>query len=170
MFTMGLRAGVLMSGVLLLTIAGTFIIMGIKGIELHRISLGALIIALGMLVDNAIVVTEGIMISLKRGLTRMESALRIVSHTRWPLLGATVIAITAFAPIGLSPDASGEFTGSLFWVLFISLFISWILAVSLTPFFCYLLFREQTPGGEEGEESSDPYRGSSTRSIVVSCT
>lgn len=161
LFTMGLRPGILMSGVLLLTILGTFIIMSIYGIELHRISLGALIIALGMLVDNAIVVTEGIMISLQRGLSRMESAKAIVSHTRWPLLGATIIAITAFAPIGLSPDASGEFTGSLFWVLFISLGLSWILAITLTPFFCYLLFKENTV--EEQDTEADPYAGRAYR-------
>lgn len=155
LFTMGLRPGILMSGVLLLTILGTFIMMAIYGIELHRISLGALIIALGMLVDNAIVVTEGIMISLKRGYGRLEAARQIVSHTRWPLLGATIIAITAFAPIGLSPDASGEFTGSLFWVLLISLFLSWVFAVTLTPFFCYLMFKEEKSVGDE----VDPYQG-----------
>lgn len=157
LFTMGLRPGIIMSGVLLLTILGTFIIMNIYGVELHRISLGALIIALGMLVDNAIVVTEGIMISLKRGYTRMEAARRIVSHTRWPLLGATIIAITAFAPIGLSPDASGEFTGSLFWVLLISLFLSWVFAVTLTPFFCYLMFKETKNLDTDAPE--DPYKG-----------
>ncbi len=156
LFTMGLRPGILMSGVLLLTILGTFILMSIYDVELHRISLGALIIALGMLVDNAIVVTEGIMISLKRGHSRLEAARMIVSHTRWPLLGATVIAITAFAPIGLSPDASGEFTGSLFWVLLISLFLSWVFAVTLTPFFCYLMFKEEILA--DGEEV-DPYKG-----------
>lgn len=156
LFTMGLRPGLLMSGVLLLTILGTFILMSIYNIELHRISLGALIIALGMLVDNAIVVTEGIMISLKRGYSRLEAARIIVSHTRWPLLGATVIAITAFAPIGLSPDASGEFTGSLFWVLLISLSLSWVFAITLTPFFCYLLFKEEAVSDAE---SVDPYKG-----------
>ena len=158
MLSMGWRPGIIMSAILLLTIAGTFIIMDIYGIELHRISLGALIIALGMLVDNAIVITEGIMISLQRGASRMEAAIRIVSNTRWPLLGATVIAITAFAPIGLSPDASGEFTGSLFWVLFISLLISWILAITLTPFFCFLIFKEKKNTNNESEES-DPYAG-----------
>ena len=156
LFTMGLRPGVLMSGVLLLTILGTFIVMSIYDIELHRISLGALIIALGMLVDNAIVVTEGIMISLKRGYTRIEAARMIVNHTRWPLLGATIIAITAFAPIGLSPDASGEFTGSLFWVLFISLALSWVFAMTLTPFFCYLMFKEEVVSTAE---ETDPYKG-----------
>jgi len=156
LFTMGLRPGILMSGVLLLTIFGTFILMLIFDIELHRISLGALIIALGMLVDNAIVITEGIMISLKRGMSRMEAAVTIVGHTRWPLLGATIIAIAAFAPIGLSPDASGEFTGSLFWVLLISLFLSWVFAVTLTPFFCYLMFREES---EADNKKAQPYQG-----------
>ena len=156
LFTMGLRPGILMSGVLLLTILGTFIIMSIYGVELHRISLGALIIALGMLVDNAIVVTEGIMISLKRGYSRLQAARQIVSQTRWPLLGATIISITAFAPIGLSPDASGEFTGSLFWVLFISLALSWVFAITLTPFFCYLMFKEESVSEDE---EIDPYRG-----------
>ena len=155
---MGVRPGILMSFVLLLTISGTFIIMSIAGIELHRISLGALIIALGMLVDNAIVITEGVMIGLHHGLTRIEAANRIVKNTSWPLLGATVIAITAFAPIGLSPDSSGEFTGSLFWVLLISLFLSWILAITITPFLCYLMFKEEA-GSKEGEEEVDPYKG-----------
>lgn len=156
LFSMGLRPGLLMSAVLLLTIFGTFIVMRIAGIELHRISLGALIIALGMLVDNAIVITEGIIIGLKRGLSRMEAARRIVNNTSFPLLGATFIAIAAFAPIGLSSDASGEFTNSLFWVLFISLLLSWILAITITPFFCYLLLKDGDTGSGEQE---DPYKG-----------
>lgn len=159
MFAMGWRPGLIMSAILLLTIAGTFIVMNIYTINLHRISLGALIIALGMLVDNAIVITEGLMINMQRGMSRLESAIRIVSHARWPLLGATAIAIVAFAPIGLSPDATGEFTGSLFWVLFISLFFSWILAVTLTPFFCFLLFKEKQIKKIPNETDSDPYGG-----------
>ncbi|UZK03296.1 efflux RND transporter permease subunit [Venatoribacter cucullus] len=112
---MGLRAGVIIGIILLLTVFGTFIAMRMLGIELQRISLGALIIALGMLVDNALVITEGIMVGLQRGLSRTRAAYEIVKQTQWPLLGATVIAITAFAPIGLSPDSTGEFVGSLFW-------------------------------------------------------
>ena len=159
LFTMGVRPGILMSGVLLLTILGTFIVMNIYKIELHRISLGALIIALGMLVDNAIVITEGIMIGMKRGMSKIEAAQKIVSDTRWPLAGATVIAITAFAPIGLSPDASGEFTGALFWVLLISLSLSWVFAITLTPFFCYLMFKEEINSGADSLENVDPYKG-----------
>lgn len=101
-----------------------------------------MIIALGMLVDNAIVVTEGMLIGLKRGKTKRQAAFEVVNQNRMPLLGATVIAITAFAPIGLSPDATGEFVGSLFWVLCYSLLLSWITALTLTPFFFDMFFRE----------------------------
>ncbi|PLW76687.1 efflux RND transporter permease subunit [Cohaesibacter celericrescens] len=162
LITMGARSGILMSLVLLLTICGTFIVMLFAGLELHRVSLGALIIALGMLVDNAIVVTDGILIGLKRGLTRVEAAQRIVSQTVWPLFGATVIAVVAFAPIGLSPDATGEFTGSLFWILLISLMISWVFAITLTPFLASMMFKE-TPNSESEKASepdiTDPYKG-----------
>jgi multidrug efflux pump subunit AcrB len=108
-----------------------------------------------MLVDNAIAVTEGILICLQRGKTRVEAAKQIVSQTQWPLLGAIVIAIIAFAPIGLPQNAAGEFCRSLFQVLIISLFISWTTAINLTPFFCNLLFKEATPQAEQ----VDPYKG-----------
>lgn len=138
---MGLRSGLLIGLILLLTVLGTFIFMQQLGIELQRVSLGALIIALGMLVDNAIVVVEGILIGMQRRLSLKEAASLIIKQTQWPLLGATVIAVVAFAPIGLSSDATGEFAGSLFWVLLISLLLSWFTAVSLTPFFASLFFK-----------------------------
>lgn len=155
---MGVRSGLLMGAVLLLTILGTFIVMNVLNIELQIISLGALIIALGMLVDNAIVVTEGILIGIKRGETRLEAAKKVVTQTQWPLLGATVIAIIAFAPIGLSETSAGEFCVSLFKVLLISLFISWITAMTLTPFYCHLLFKDGVPNEEDAPEV-DPYKG-----------
>jgi multidrug efflux pump subunit AcrB len=153
---MGARAGLLMGLVLLLTILGTFIVMNVLNIELQIISLGALIIALGMLVDNAIVVTEGILIGIKRGQTRLETAKEVVTQTQWPLLGATIIAIIAFAPIGLSDNSTGEFCASLFQVLLISLFISWITAMTLTPFFCNLMFKDAEI---DSEQDNDPYKG-----------
>ena len=155
---MGLRSGVLMGGVLLLTILGTFILMKMMAIDLQRISLGALIIALGMLVDNAIVVTEGILVGMKRGLSKLQAASLVVKQTIWPLLGATVIAIMAFAPIGLSDDSTGEYTNSLFWVLLISLMLSWITAITLVPFFAEQFFSDKDVGGEDGE-GEDPYKG-----------
>ncbi|CAE6938104.1 efflux RND transporter permease subunit [Vibrio alginolyticus] len=157
LFTMGLRSGVIIGVVLLLTVFGTFILMNYNNIELHRISLGALIIALGMLVDNAIVVVEGILVGLQKGRTKLQAAVDIVKQTQWPLLGATIIAITAFAPIGLSQDATGEFMGSLFWVLCFSLFLSWVTAITLTPFLADLLLKEQDK--EVGSENEDPYKG-----------
>ncbi|EJE4160765.1 multidrug efflux RND transporter permease subunit VmeV [Vibrio parahaemolyticus] len=157
LFTMGLRSGVIIGVVLLLTVFGTFILMNYNNIELHRISLGALIIALGMLVDNAIVVVEGILVGLKKGRTKVQAAVDIVKQTQWPLLGATVIAITAFAPIGLSQDATGEFMGSLFWVLCFSLFLSWVTAITLTPFLADLLLKEEEK--DSNGEDEDPYKG-----------
>lgn len=146
---MGLRSGVLIGLILLLTVLGSFIFMQQMNIELQRVSLGALIIALGMLVDNAIVITEGILIGMQRRLKLADAASLIVRQTQWPLLGATVIAIAAFAPIGLSSDATGEFAGSLFWVLLVSLLLSWVTAITLTPFFASLLFKDAP--AEQGE-------------------
>ena len=160
LFFMGLKSGILIGIILFLTCSGTFIMMMNSQIELQRISLGALIIALGMLVDNAIVVTEGVLIGMKRGLSKLEAANAIVSQTMWPLLGATVIAVLAFAPIGLSPDSTGEFAGSLFWVLLYSLTLSWFTAITLTPFFCDLFFKEEiAEGGGNNDQEDDPYKG-----------
>ncbi|WP_260260173.1 efflux RND transporter permease subunit [Vibrio intestinalis] len=156
LFAMGLRSGLIIGAVLLLTVFGTFILMKYNDVELHRISLGALIIALGMLVDNAIVVVEGILVGLKKGKTKLQASKDIVTQTQWPLLGATVIAITAFAPIGLSQDATGEFMGSLFWVLCYSLFLSWVTALTLTPFLADLFLKEED---KQAGEDEDPYKG-----------
>lgn len=157
---MGLRSGFLIGLILLLTVLGTFIFMQQMQIELQRVSLGALIIALGMLVDNAIVITEGILIGMQKRLTISQSASAIVKQTKWPLLGATVIAITAFAPIGLSSDATGEFAGSLFWVLLVSLLLSWVTAITLTPFFASLFFKEElNAGADTTAPQAELYRG-----------
>ena len=153
MIFMGLRTGVLVGIVLLVTIMGSFIFISMKGLDLQRISLGALVVALGMLVDNAIVVVEGILIGMQRGRSKIQAADDIVRQTRWPLLGATLIAIIAFAPIGLSEDATGEIAGSLFWVLLFSLFLSWFTAITITPFLAGLMLK--MPAGEERE----PYQG-----------
>ncbi|RRS07849.1 efflux RND transporter permease subunit [Pseudoalteromonas sp. J010] len=157
---MGVKSGILIGGILLITVLGTFIFMKMFAIDLQRISLGALIIALGMLVDNAIVVTEGILINIKRGQSKLQAAVNIVEQTKWPLLGATVIGITAFAPIGLSSDASGEFAGSLFWVLLISLLLSWVTAITLTPFFANAMFKgPKAKENNDDAEDDDPYKG-----------
>lgn len=136
LLSMGLRSGLIIGSILFLTIFATFIFMLIYKIDLQRISLGALIIALGMLVDNAIVVAEGILVRMQQGENPIKASSRIVKQTIWPLLGATVVGIIAFAPIGLSNDSTGEFCSSLFYVILISLMLSWYFAITLTPLFC----------------------------------
>lgn len=132
---MGVRSGLVIAAVLALNVLGTLLIMHLVGIELQRISLGAMIIALCMLVDNAIVIVEGILIGKQRNQNILEAINHTLRQTSWPLLGATVIAILAFAPIGLSSDATGEYCRSLFEVLLISLLLSWATAISITPLF-----------------------------------
>lgn len=151
---MGLRVGMIIGAVLLITVAGTLLLMYLDGIELQRISLGALIIALGMLVDNAIVVAEGMLVRMQAGMAAPDAARETVGKTIWALLGGTVIGILAFSAIGLSQDSTGEFTNSLFWVIFYSLLLSWITAISTTPLLCSLLIK---PGGAEAAVGTDPY-------------
>ncbi|KUP93908.1 efflux RND transporter permease subunit [Tritonibacter horizontis] len=141
---MGWRASIVVGSTLLLTVVGTVFFMALFSIEMERISLGALIIAMGMLVDNAIVVAEGMQISMLRGKSSREAAHEAASKTQIPLLGATVIGIMAFAGIGLSPDATGEFLFSLFAVIAISLLLSWLLALTATPLLAHYFFKRGT--------------------------
>ena len=143
---MGLRSGILMGGILLVTVAGTLFGMYMYGLDMQRISLGAQIIALGMLVDNAIVVVEGTLVRVQKGEDAASASRSVVARTRWPLLGGTIVGLLAFSPIGLSPDNTGEYAGSLFWTISIALLFSWLVAIWLTPYFCTLLLR---PGGQE---------------------
>jgi multidrug efflux pump subunit AcrB len=154
LFFMGLRSGLLIGFILLLTICGSFIFMSMAGVTLERISLGALIIALGMLVDNAIVVVDGMLIRFQQGMERRKAAIEVVKQTAWPLLGATIIAVLAFAAIGTSQDKTGEYTRSLFTVIMISLMLSWFTAVTVTPLLGTMFLK--TPKGEAG---ADPYGG-----------
>ncbi len=138
---MGLRAGIVIGLVLLITVAGTLFIMDIFAIELQRISLGALVIALGMLVDNSIVVADSMQVRMRAGVAPVRAAAQTVSSVQWPLLGGTVIGVLAFSAIGLSPDNTGEFASSLFYVILISLSLSWLTAISTTPLLSALLLQ-----------------------------
>ncbi|WP_116599873.1 efflux RND transporter permease subunit [Primorskyibacter marinus] len=151
---MGWRAAVVVGATLLLTVVGTIFLMALFGIEMERISLGALIIAMGMLVDNAIVVAEGMQGDMAQGKTARDAAEDVAAKTQTPLLGATVIGIMAFAGIGLSPDATGEFLFSLFAVIGISLLLSWILAITATPLLAHYFFK--TGSGEVSDQYGGP--------------
>ena len=149
---MGLRSGLIIGAVLVLTVAGTLIAMFMDGIAMQRISLGALIIALGMLVDNAIVVTDGILVRMQKGEPAATAAGAVVQATMWPLLGGTVVGILAFSAIGLSPTDMGEYAGSLFWVILYSMLLSWLFAITLTPLFC-VTFLKVKAGAADAPES-----------------
>ncbi|GFE63777.1 efflux RND transporter permease subunit [Litoreibacter roseus] len=149
---MGWRAALVVGVSLLLTVSFTFFFMSIFDIKVERISLGALIIAMGMLVDNAIVVAEGMQVEMRRGKKPLEAAERATRKTQIPLLGATVIGIMAFAGIGLSPDSSGEFLFSLFAVIGISLMLSWLLAITVTPLLASYFFKVG-----DLKDGEDPY-------------
>ena len=159
---MGWRAGTVVGAALLLTVLGTIAVMSIVGIELQRISLGALMIAMGMLVDNGIVVAEGMVIGVRKGLTPAEAASSSVRRTQFALLGATIIGITAFGPISLSNDAGGHFLRSLFQVVAISLLLSWLLAITVVPLFgSYLLKSGEAVAEKDLYKGAlyAPYRG-----------
>ncbi|MDH3731918.1 MAG: efflux RND transporter permease subunit, partial [Gemmatimonadota bacterium] len=152
LFFMGIRSGLLIGFVLLLTICGSLILMASQGVALERISLGALIIALGMLVDNAIVVVDGMLVRFGAGEDREQAAIAVVKQQAVPLFGATAIAILAFAAIGTSQDSTGEYTRSLYQVILFSLGFSWVTAVTVTPLLGVMFL--ETPKVE-----GDPYGG-----------
>jgi multidrug efflux pump subunit AcrB len=155
---MGRKTGVIIGIVLFLTIMSTFFVMYMKGdLLMERISLGALIIALCMLTDNAIIIIEGIQVGIESGKNKLEVVREMVAQNQWPLFGATAIGVIAFAAIGLSEDSTGEYTNSLFWVILIALSLSWISSVTVTPLLSYLMFK---PVSQKGDTAgSDPYGG-----------
>ncbi|MEE9606176.1 MAG: efflux RND transporter permease subunit [Myxococcota bacterium] len=154
--TMGVRMGMIigLSG-LVLAILGTFLVMAVAGIDLQRISLGALVIAMGMMVDNAIVVADGIAVRMQQGMDRKQAAIESAGQPAVPLLGATLVASMAFYPIFASPESTGEYARSLFQVVAISLLFSWLLSQVATPLMCMQLL----PEPEQTAEGSDPYGG-----------
>ena len=158
---MGVRSGMIIGSILLITITGTFIMMDAMSVTLERISLGALVIALGMLVDNAIVVTDGMRMKMSQGEEALSAAREVVGRTGVPLLFATFIAILAFAAIGTSQDSTGEYCRTLFSVIMISLTLSWVTAVTITPLFCKTFLKTEKP--QTGAEAKGPYDGAPFR-------
>lgn len=159
LITMGRKTGMIIGIVLFLTIMATFLVMYLKGdLLMERISLGALIIALCMLTDNAIIVIEGIKVGIESGKDKLQTVREVVMQNQWPLFGATAIGIIAFAAIGLSEDSTGEYCNSLFWVILISLSLSWVSSITVTPLLSYLMFRPAADAGSAGS-GGDPYGG-----------
>ncbi len=133
MLTMGFRSGLIIGYSLIITVLGSFLFLYYMNGTLQRVSLAAFILAMGMLVDNAIVIIDGILVDLKAGKSRMEAMTAIGRQTAMPLLGATLIAIIAFLPIFMSPDTAGVYVRDLFIILAVSLLLSWVLALIHVP-------------------------------------
>lgn len=154
LITMGIRSGLLIASGLVLSILGTLVVMLALGVNLQRISLGALILVMGMIVDNAIVVTDGSLVYLQKGKDRISSMVAPAVDTAWPLLGATLIASLTFLPIYLSPTTAGEYCASQFIVVAVALLLSWVLAMVQAPVFNYY-FLKISPKAF----NTDPYGG-----------
>ncbi len=167
-FTMGFRSGFIIGFGLVLTVAVSFPILLAFGTTLQRISLGAFIVAMGMLVDNAVVIMDGILIDKKRGLGPETYLYRIGRNTAMPLLGATVIAASTFLCVYLSPDTSGEYAGDLFLVLCVSLLASWVLALVQVPVCAksWLQKQEKSTDGETGTVMNSPVHRFVRRTIT----
>ena len=148
MITMGLRSGILIGSGLIITILGSFLFLNFFNGTLQRVSLASLIVAMGMLVDNAIVIVDGILVDLQNGVKKSKALRNTSQKTALPLLGATLIAIIAFLPIFLSPDTSGEYVRDLFIVLAVSLLLSWVLALTHIPIIAEKRFKKSKIKGD----------------------
>lgn len=151
LFFIGVKNGVLVGSGLVFSIFATLMVMYANGIALQRMSLAAIIIAMGMLVDNAIVVSDSALVNMQRGMRKRVAILRACSSTAMPLLAATVIAILTFMPIYYSPHITGELLSSLVIVIGVSLMFSWVFAMTQTPFFIQEFVRRPRPDELTGE-------------------
>ena len=149
MLVMGAKSGIIIGLSLVVIVTGTFSLLGMVDGSMQRVSLAAFILAMGMLVDNAIVIIDGILVDLKRGKSRMEAMTSIGKKTAMPLLGATLIAILAFLPVFLSPDTAGVYVRDLFIVLAVSLLLSWILALIHVPLMANAWLKPDLSGKSE---------------------
>ena len=137
--SLGVRTGIIVAMSVPLVLAITFVGMMLLGIDFQRISLGALIIALGLLVDDAIIAVEMMMVKLEQGASRLEAATYAYTSTAFPMLTGTLVTAVGFVPVGFARSSAGEYTNSIFWVVGLSLIISWFVAVLFTPWMGYHL-------------------------------
>jgi multidrug efflux pump subunit AcrB len=155
--SLGWRTGIVVALSVPLCLAVTFMIMLTLGIDLHRITLGALIIALGLLVDDAIIAVEMMVVKMEEGWGRIAAASYAWTSTAFPMLTGTLVTVAGFLPIGFANSSTGEYAGGIFWVVGIALIASWIVAVVFTPYLGYLLLPEQKTGAGEHHDHAALY-------------
>ena len=157
---MGWRLGVIVGSGLAITILATLVFLSLVGVDLHRVSLGAFVIALGMLVDAAIVVADGVSQRIKRGMARRQAAIEAASSPAIALLGSTLVAVAAFYPSIASKTDGGEYGRTLFIVVGISLLLSWLIAITVIPLMCVDMLPEpKKDKGDDQNEEGDQYGG-----------
>ncbi|AWN40224.1 efflux RND transporter permease subunit [Methylobacterium durans] len=137
--SLGWRTGIVVALSVPLVLAMTFVVMQAMGIDLHRITLGALIIALGLLVDDAIIAVEMMVVKMEQGWDRMRAAAFAWESTAFPMLTGTLVTVAGFLPVGFANSSTGEYAGGIFWVVAIALVVSWLVAVVFTPYLGVLL-------------------------------
>lgn len=157
MFIMGLKSGIIIGVSLVVIVFGSFLFLGSFDGTMQRVSLGAFILAMGMLVDNAIVIIDGVLVDLKKGTPGLDAFTGIGRRTAMPLLGATLIAILSFYPIFLSPDTAGIYVRDLFIVLAVSLMLSWVLALTHVPLMARRYFGQSHVVQKDGKEAAVLY-------------
>jgi multidrug efflux pump subunit AcrB len=160
LLSLGWRTAIVVALAVPLTLAAVFFVMDLVGIELERISLGALILALGLLVDDAIIAIETMVVKLEEGADRITAASHAWSSTAFPMLSGTLVTAAGFLPVGLANSTTGEYAGGIFWVVTLALIASWVVAVVFTPFLGMLLLPAPKPGVRHtGAYETRTYRG-----------
>ncbi len=154
----GFRAGLIVGIAVPVTLGLTFLLMQAVGMNLDRITLGALIIALGLLVDDAIIAIEMMLVKMEEGLKRVDAAAFAWRATAAPMLFGTLVTAAGFVPIGFAQSGVGEYAGNIFWVLAFALVISWIVAVTFTPYLGVTLLPETVDGEHDDREAGAAYR------------
>ena len=163
----GLRAGLVVGIAIPVTLGLTFLLMKMAGINLDRITLGALIIALGLLVDDAIIAIEMMIVKMESGWDRVRAASHAWSVTAAPMLFGTLVTVAGFVPIGFAQSGVGEYTGNIFWVLAFSLLISWVVAVTFTPYLGVKLLPDYT--GHTGQDLYQSAFYQRLRGVITAC-
>jgi multidrug efflux pump subunit AcrB len=157
--TLGLRTGIVVALSVPIVLAVVFVIMQALGLNFDRITLGALIIALGLLVDDAIIAVEMMVVKIEQGYDRIAAASAAWSSTAFPMLTGTLVTAAGFLPVGLAQSTSGEYAGNIFWVVGIALIVSWFVAVIVTPYLGLKLLPLPKPGAHHASYDSRLYRG-----------
>jgi multidrug efflux pump subunit AcrB len=168
LISLGWRVGVVVAAAVPLTLAAVFVVMLLTGRVFDRITLGALVIALGLLVDDAIIAIEMMVVKLEEGFERLKAAGYAWSHTAAPMLSGTLVTIIGFTPVGFAHSTAGEYAGNIFWIVGFALIISWVVAVVFTPYLGVKLLPDVAPvaGGHAGIYSTPRYQR--LRSIISS--